>query len=62
GMLTARCTLDEAALRIADRLFCGSTDRIALMSEAEIVNEDGAVVCTGRFRWRVKRLDHVAAS
>ncbi|MGI8667283.1 MAG: PaaI family thioesterase [Jatrophihabitans sp.] len=56
GTLVARCVLDDDAVRLAGSLFRGESDRIALLTDAEVVDAEGTVVCTGRFRWQVKRL------
>ncbi len=55
GELTARCDLDDSARELARQFFAERSDRLALMTETQIADASGAVVCTGRFRWRIRR-------
>lgn len=56
GRLQGHRALDELAYGSVRRLLSGESDRAALLTETEVTDENGAVVCTGRFRWRVRRL------
>jgi len=55
GALRAHCQLDEAALEAMTAYLSGTADRAALLTLTEITDAADAVVCTGRFRWRVRR-------
>ena len=55
GELTALCELDDSARELAREFFTERSERLALMTETQIVDREGTVVCTGRFRWRIRR-------
>ncbi|MCU1682568.1 MAG: hypothetical protein JWQ81_3307 [Amycolatopsis sp.] len=61
GRLVARCTLDHTNLAMAQALFTGVTDKIRLKTDCEISDAHGTVVCTGSFRWSVRRMTTASA-
>lgn len=61
GELTAHCELDDGARELAREFFAARSQRLALMTETQIVDSEGSVVCTGRFRWRIRRKALVGA-
>lgn len=60
GELSARCVLDDAAQEQVTALLTDRVSKAAFMTDAEITDSSGTVVCTGRFRWRVRRTVEVA--
>ena len=56
GRLRAHCALDQPALDAVRRLLAGEADRAAVLTLTEITDEQRTVVCTGRFRWRIRRM------
>ena len=55
GKLVAGCVLDEQASELVRTLFDGTAAKIRLSTTAEITDENGIVVCSGDFRWSVRR-------
>ncbi|MFI6027195.1 DUF4442 domain-containing protein [Amycolatopsis magusensis] len=55
GKLVAGCTLAGPATELARGLFDGTTTKIRLSTTSEITDGSGTVVCTGEFRWSVRR-------
>lgn len=55
GELTASCTLDEVARRRLRELLAGEVRKAQLLTDAEVLDAAGAVVCRGTFTWRLRR-------
>jgi acyl-coenzyme A thioesterase PaaI-like protein len=55
GRLVARCNLTESDVATVRALLDGETDKISLRTAVDVANAAGAVVCTGGFRWSVRR-------
>ncbi|MEO6702121.1 MAG: PaaI family thioesterase [Jatrophihabitantaceae bacterium] len=62
GELAAHCVLDDPAREQVEALLNERVQKVALMTDAEITDESGAVVCTGRFRWRIRRSKQLSAA
>jgi acyl-coenzyme A thioesterase PaaI-like protein len=57
GQLVARCNLCESDIATVRSLLDGETDKISLKTTVDVSNSAGAVVCTGGFRWSVRRVN-----
>lgn len=57
GRLVARCNLRESDIATVRSLLDGETDKISLKTAVDVSNSAGAVVCTGGFRWSVRRVN-----
>ncbi|MBN6041855.1 DUF4442 domain-containing protein [Amycolatopsis sp. 195334CR] len=55
GKLVAGCALGESATELVRTLFDGTAAKIRLATTAEITDEQGTAVCSGEFRWSVRR-------
>ncbi|MDP9118636.1 MAG: DUF4442 domain-containing protein [Actinomycetota bacterium] len=56
GRLIGHCELGETSMEVARSLLGGDSDSVRLTTSAEVLTENGVVVCRGSFGWRVKRL------
>lgn len=61
GRLVATCSLNEDARASLADLFARRADRVRFATVTDVMDASSTVVCTGEFRWTVRRTGAAAA-
>ena len=55
GVLTGHCALDEAALGRLRALLDREVHKAQIITDCEVLDAEGALVCQGSFTWKLRR-------